>query len=122
MDVLLKLGIVPFTAVSDTIQSMILSIELTGPTLLTDSSSSLLTTVMRERMKENPTLFNQTAERIMSWMLGKWTPSKFMLTNKNIAAHPFRSMVRANIRRQQCASLQRSRHSADILRRTGHTP
>jgi ataxia telangiectasia mutated family protein len=76
MDVLLKLGIVPFTAVSDTIQSMLVSIEMTGPSILTESSSSLLTTIVRERMKENPTHFNQTAERIISWLFSKWTPSK----------------------------------------------
>ncbi|KZM20995.1 ATP binding [Ascochyta rabiei] len=60
MDVLLKLGIVPFAAVSDIVQSMLLSIELT---------------VIRERVKENPTHFNQTAERIVSWLFNKWTPS-----------------------------------------------
>ncbi|KAJ8117825.1 hypothetical protein OPT61_g1067 [Boeremia exigua] len=75
MDVLLKLGVVPFTAVSDTIQSMLVSIELTGPALLTESSASLLTTIMRERMKENPTDFHQTAERVLSWIFIKWTPS-----------------------------------------------
>jgi ataxia telangiectasia mutated family protein len=75
MDVLLKLEIIPFTAVSDTIQLMLQSVELTGPLLLTDSSSSLMTTIMRERAKENPTHQSQTAERIISWMLGKWTPS-----------------------------------------------
>lgn len=83
MDVLLKLAIVPFTAVSDTIQSMLMSIELTGPSLLTESSSSLLTTITRERMKENPTHFNLTAEKIMTWLLGKWTPSKF--TSRSIS-------------------------------------
>lgn len=76
MDVLLKLEIVPFTAVSDTIQSMLNSIELTGPSLLTESSASLLTTIMRERMKENPSQLNHTAERILSWLFMRWTPSE----------------------------------------------
>lgn len=76
MDVLLKFEIIPFTTVSDIIQSMLVSIEMTGPSLLTDSSSSLLTTIMRERLKENPTHANQTAERILSWIFSKWTPSK----------------------------------------------
>ena len=79
MDILLKLEIVPFTAVSDTIQSMLLSIEMTGPSSITDSSSSLLTTIMRERMKENPTHFNHTAERILSWLFSKWTPSRYAI-------------------------------------------
>jgi ataxia telangiectasia mutated family protein len=77
MDVLLKVGIVPFTAVSDTIQSMLVSIEMTGPALLMDSSSSLLTDILHERMKENPTHFSQSAERTISWLFSKWTPSKY---------------------------------------------
>ncbi|KAF1847137.1 uncharacterized protein K460DRAFT_331825 [Cucurbitaria berberidis CBS 394.84] len=75
MDVLLRLGIVPFSAVSETVQSMLVSIELSGPALLTETSSSLLTTIIRERIKENPTHFNSTAERILNWLLNKWTPS-----------------------------------------------
>jgi ataxia telangiectasia mutated family protein len=78
MDVLIKLQIVPFSAASDTVQSMLLSIELNGPALLTESSSSLLTTLLRERVKENPTHFNITSERLLSWLFSKWTPSKFL--------------------------------------------
>ncbi|RAR13257.1 ataxia telangiectasia mutated [Stemphylium lycopersici] len=75
MDVLLRLNIVPFSAVSATAQSMLLSIELSGPASLTESSSSLMTTILQERVKENPTHFSSTAERILNWLLGKWTPS-----------------------------------------------
>lgn len=76
MDVLLKLNIVPFSAVSATVQSMLLSIELNGPALLTEASSSFLTTIIQQRVAENPTHYNQTAERVLNWLLSKWTPSK----------------------------------------------
>lgn len=56
---------------------MLVSIEMTGPSTLTDSSSSLLTAILRERMKENPTHFHYSAERIISWLITKWTPSKY---------------------------------------------
>ncbi|KAH5541187.1 serine/threonine-protein kinase Tel1 [Parastagonospora nodorum] len=75
MDVLLRLQIVPFSAVSDIVQSMLLSIELSGPAALTETSSSLMATIMRERMQENPTHFNTTSERVLSWLFSKWTPS-----------------------------------------------
>ncbi|KAF1947572.1 hypothetical protein EJ02DRAFT_429982 [Clathrospora elynae] len=75
MDVLLRLNIVPFAAISETAQSMLLSIELSGPASLTETSSSLLTTILQERIKENPTHFNSTAERILNWICSKWTPS-----------------------------------------------
>ena len=76
MDVLLRLEIVPFSAISETVQSMLLSIELTGPALLTETSSSLMVTIIKEQIKENPTRFNSTAERVLHWLLSKWTPSK----------------------------------------------
>jgi ataxia telangiectasia mutated family protein len=85
MDVLLRLNIVPFSAVSETVQSMLLSIELTGPASLTETSSSLLITILQERIKENPTHFNTTAERVLNWLLSKWTPSK-------CSSHPFASL------------------------------
>lgn len=77
MDVLLRLKIVPFSKISETVQSMLLSIELSGPALLTESSSSLLTTIIQQRIIENPTHYNQTAERVLNWLLSKWTPSMF---------------------------------------------
>jgi ataxia telangiectasia mutated family protein len=80
MDVLLKLQIVPFSAVSDNVQSLLLSIELSGPTLLVETSSSLMTTIMRQRAHENPAHFNATSERILSWLFSKWTPSKCFLS------------------------------------------
>lgn len=87
MDVLLRLNIVPFSAVSETVQSMLLSIELSGPALLTETSSSLMTTIIRERTKENPTHFNSTSERILNWLLSKWTPSKRCLFQYANFAH-----------------------------------
>ncbi|KAF2646142.1 hypothetical protein P280DRAFT_439907 [Massarina eburnea CBS 473.64] len=77
LDVLLKLSIVPFSAVSETVQTMLASIELNGPALLTDSTSALMTTLIREKFDENPTHYNQTAERVLNWLLSKWTPSQW---------------------------------------------
>lgn len=77
MDVLLRLDIVAFSTISETAQSMLLSIELSGPALLTESSSSFLTTLIRERVTENPTNFNSTAERILNWALSRWTPGRY---------------------------------------------
>jgi ataxia telangiectasia mutated family protein len=76
MDILLKLNIVPLSAISESVQTII---ELNGPALLTESTSSLMTTLMREKIVENPTDYNQTAKRVLDWLLNKWTPSKLML-------------------------------------------
>lgn len=93
MDVLLKLELVPFTAVSHTIQSILASVEMSGPCSVTDSSSSLLTAVLRERMKENPTYFDHSAERIMSWLMTKWTPSSYLSSRAILLANNIRSLV-----------------------------
>ena len=86
MDVLLKLEVVPFSGVSDTIQAMLLSIELSGPGLFTESSASLMTTLIRMTIIENPTHYNQTAEKVLNWVLSKWTPSE-CLTSVEILHH-----------------------------------
>lgn len=90
MDVLLRLNIVPFSEVSGTAQSILASIELSGPALLTESSSSLMTTILQERVKENPTHFSSTAERILNWLLGKWTPSRCYHTFSRIQLRIFK--------------------------------
>jgi ataxia telangiectasia mutated family protein len=76
MNALLRLEIVPFSAVSETIQSMLTSIELNGPALLTEASANLLSTVIQQKIIESPTQYTYTAERVLNWFLSKWTPSK----------------------------------------------
>jgi serine-protein kinase ATM len=76
MDILLRLGIVSFPVVSEIVRSILLSIEIAGPALVTETSSSLMITLLHERTRENPTYFDQTADRILYWLLSKWTPSK----------------------------------------------
>jgi len=80
MDVLLKLNVISFSTVSANVQSMLLSIELSGPALLTDTSSVLMTTIIRERIVENPTNYISTAERILNWLSSKWNPRKSLVT------------------------------------------
>ena len=76
MDVLLKLEVVPFPTVTASAQSMLSSIELSGPALLTETSLALMATMVRERVRENPTNFDSAAERVLNWLLGKWAPRK----------------------------------------------
>jgi serine-protein kinase ATM len=75
LNVILRLQIIPFSAISETVQNMLLSVELSGPALLTDSSSALMSALLWEKVNENPTHYNSTAERVLNWLLRKWTPS-----------------------------------------------
>ncbi|KAF2744994.1 hypothetical protein M011DRAFT_470010 [Sporormia fimetaria CBS 119925] len=88
MNVLLNLKIISFSSISELVQSMLLSIELNGPALLTDSSSSFLTTVLHQKVTENPTDYKYTAERVLNWFLSKWTPSRWSeRTYSSVNAH-----------------------------------
>lgn len=78
MDVLLKLDVVSLSAVTASVQNMLFSIELSGPALLTETSAAFMTTLIRERVKENPTSHDMTAERILNWLFGKWSPRKHL--------------------------------------------
>jgi hypothetical protein len=76
MDVILKLKLIPYESISETAESMLSSIELNGPALLADSSSSLWTTLIRLRTAENPSFFGQTSDRVLHWFFSKWSPSE----------------------------------------------
>ncbi|KAL5377435.1 hypothetical protein DPSP01_009773 [Paraphaeosphaeria sporulosa] len=88
MDVLLKLDVVSFSTVTASVQNMLFSIELSGPALLTETSAAFMTTLIRERVKENPTSHDVTAERILNWLFGKWTPHLWAeRTSTSLNAH-----------------------------------
>jgi ataxia telangiectasia mutated family protein len=88
MDVLLKLDVVSFALVTASVQNMLFSIELSGPALLTDTSMAFMTTLIRERVRENPTSHDMTAERILNWLFGKWTPHLWAeRTSNSLNAH-----------------------------------
>ncbi|KAF2489805.1 hypothetical protein BU16DRAFT_566907 [Lophium mytilinum] len=77
MNVVLRLGLISYESISEVVERVLPSVELNGPALLTESSSSLWTTLLRGRTEGNPTLFNETSERILQWLYCKWTPSLF---------------------------------------------
>ncbi|CAI6341211.1 unnamed protein product [Periconia digitata] len=75
MDVVLRLKVIPYSAVSETVQTMLTSVELNGPALLTESTTSLMTTLIQEVIAGSPTHYKSSAERVLNWLLSKWTPS-----------------------------------------------
>lgn len=79
MHVLLKLDVVSFSTVSVSLQSMLISIELSGPALLTETSVAFMTTLIRERVRENPTSYDITADRVLNWLFSKWTPREHLI-------------------------------------------
>lgn len=78
MNTMLKLEVVIFATVTVNVQSMLSSVELNGPALLTETSIALMITLVRERARENPTNFDAAAERVLNWLFGKWNPREYL--------------------------------------------
>jgi hypothetical protein len=78
LNVLLKLRLVKYSSVTETFDSMLVSANLNGPTLLAESPVSLFITVIHETARENPSKISQLSERITDWLFSKWTPSKLL--------------------------------------------
>ena len=78
MNTMLKLEVIAFATVTVNVQSMLSSVELNGPALLTETSIALMITLIRERVRENPTNFDAAAERVLNWLFGKWNPREYI--------------------------------------------
>ena len=76
LDLLLRLGLVPYSEVSPSLDAMLQSPELAGPALLCDSSVSFWISVLSIGATERHGSTEGYAERILRWLFKKWTPSK----------------------------------------------
>ncbi|KAF2425727.1 ataxia telangiectasia mutated [Tothia fuscella] len=84
MDVLLRFKLVLHTSVASTVDNMVASMELHGPAIFSDSSSSLWITLLQSKAAENPSAALAIADRILKWTFSRWTPNK--LDDKAYAA------------------------------------
>ncbi|KAF1989999.1 hypothetical protein K402DRAFT_460730 [Aulographum hederae CBS 113979] len=85
MDVLLRLKVVDFTLVHETLEVLFSSIDLNGPVIFCESSSSLWAKLIQLSAAFNPSTAHTTTERILHWLLSKWSPSRF--EDKSYAFH-----------------------------------
>ena len=79
LDVLMRRKIVQYATVGDGAEAIISSFDLNGPAILTESSSSLMITLLEGRLSEHPSGFYAAAERILHWLFSRWNPSMSML-------------------------------------------
>ncbi|KAF2138836.1 uncharacterized protein K452DRAFT_320941 [Aplosporella prunicola CBS 121167] len=77
MDVLLRLNLVDYSLTVETMDAMISSVELHGPAVLSETTSSLWITILDMKNSESPHTSNVTADRMFRWLTSKWTPSNF---------------------------------------------
>jgi serine-protein kinase ATM len=79
LDTLLKHKHVLYPIVSQSLDNMLEMSELSGPAVLSDSSTSLWMTYLSMRLTENPTSSKGIAEKLLRWLFKKWTPSMYQM-------------------------------------------
>ncbi len=81
MTVMLHFKLLDYSSVVNTIETMVSSVGLNGPSNLTDSALSLWAIVMEFRTKANPNLGQDTSKQICGWLKNAWALGKFSLVN-----------------------------------------
>jgi serine-protein kinase ATM len=77
LDVLLRANIVPYSAVSHSLNHMLEVAELSGPAILAESSVSFWISFLTLKLSENPSSSRGLAEKLLRWLFRNWTPSMF---------------------------------------------
>ena len=73
---LLRSQVISYPNAAETIDSLISSVELNGPSGITDSALSFWTIVAELRSKANPAQSQDMAKQICGWLKGAWTIGK----------------------------------------------
>ena len=76
MAILLDKAFVDFVDIVDLTDSMLSSVDLNGPAIFTESAVAWWTTVISSKAKLSPGLVHDTAERILRWVIVRWSPCK----------------------------------------------
>ncbi|MCJ1474831.1 Serine/threonine-protein kinase tel1 [Lambiella insularis] len=74
--VILELDLIEFVDVVDIVDTMLSSVDLNGPALLTDSAVSMWAVVANLNAKHSPATADQTSERVLRWLFIRWRPSQ----------------------------------------------
>lgn len=82
LEILLTLRLVSHDSIAESIENIFSSISLNGPASLVDSSLSFWTLLLRYRAVETPTALSITSERVLQWLLARWSPGKALFSIK----------------------------------------
>ncbi|KAL2011470.1 hypothetical protein VTN00DRAFT_4188 [Thermoascus crustaceus] len=73
MSVILQNELLDFSEITETIRSMLSSVDLNGPSMLCDSSLAIWAIIMKMHMHVNPSLGLDAAKQTCGWLRGAWT-------------------------------------------------
>ena len=89
---LLQRNVIEYREVNDTMDSMLASVDLSGPALFCDSSARLWCALIQVKARHAPALVYQASQRILNWLIVRWRPCKFQLsrfwTDTNLFQQP----------------------------------
>lgn len=76
MHAIMQIGLIERSQILDTCNSMLLAIEVNGPSSFSDSVSSFLVSVVHHLHRENLQSSKDGFEKVLTWLFRAWAPSK----------------------------------------------
>ncbi|RPA92726.1 hypothetical protein L873DRAFT_1708634, partial [Choiromyces venosus 120613-1] len=74
MRIILAVDLVPYTEISKEVDAVILSIDLSGPANVVDSSLAVWCLILEKRNTVAHSSILQPGERLLQWLISKWRP------------------------------------------------
>ncbi|KAI9847011.1 MAG: Serine/threonine-protein kinase tel1 [Sclerophora amabilis] len=76
LEMILTLRLAGFSSITDTVENMISSLHINGPSTLVDSAISFLSNLTEIRSMENPGSASTTSDKVLHWLFSKWNPAR----------------------------------------------
>lgn len=81
MDTILRFNLLEYSIVAETTRSMLLSVNINGPSSMSDSSLALWATVIRISTQMNPGTALNASKQVCGWLRELWTVGMFFFTS-----------------------------------------
>jgi len=73
---ILEAGVLPYHAISDDVNNIVMTADVNGPGVLVDSSMILMLHLLHLRNAKLPNASQTTCHHIIRWVFMKWNPGK----------------------------------------------
>lgn len=84
MRILISRELVAYSSISKDVDSMLQSIDVNGPAILSDSSLALWCLILRKRSTVVQSASFHLGERLFQWFTSKWRPGMSISNDVNI--------------------------------------
>ncbi|KAF4454991.1 hypothetical protein F53441_2552 [Fusarium austroafricanum] len=84
---ILEAGVLPYHTISQDINNMVTTADVSGPSVLCDASISLMFHVLHLRNAKIPSASQSTCHHIIRWIFLRWNPSKSLLSKSELTVN-----------------------------------